>query len=58
MYINKVCREKIREPFGVKDVIECLGTSTAFLSKHAINPQNVNKKIGGKSYFIRVGRGF
>lgn len=55
--LNKVCLKKIKEPFRVKDVIDCLGTSTPFLAKHSIDPNDANKKYMGNPYFIRVSRG-
>lgn len=55
--LYKVCKGEVKEPFRASDVIECLGNSTPFLSKHAIDPLNKNKNIMGNPYFIRVGRG-
>jgi hypothetical protein len=55
--LNKVCKGIVKEPFRVKDVIDCLGTSTPFLSKHSIDLNDVNKKYMGNPYFIRVSRG-
>lgn len=47
----------LNEPFKVEDVIDCLKTSKSFLSKHAIDPKNKQKKIYGRPYFIRTDRG-
>ena len=55
--LNKVCKGNIKEPFRVKDVIDCLGTSTSFLGKHSIDPVDLYKIVYGKPYFVRVGRG-
>lgn len=55
--LNKVCKGKVKEPFKVNDVIDCLRSSTPFLAKHSIDPLNDNKIILGHPYFIRVGRG-
>jgi len=55
--LNKVCKGKVQEPFSANDVIDCLGTSTPFLGKHASDPNNPLKKNYGNEYFIRVGVG-
>lgn len=55
--LEKVCKGKVQEPFKAKDVLECLGTSIPFLSKHSIDKGNPNKTVYGNPYFIRVGEG-
>ncbi len=55
--LKKVCKKEVKEPFRVKDVVECLGSSTPFLAKHSIDPNNENKIILGNPYFIRVSIG-
>ena len=51
--LKNVCSGEVKEPFKVKDVIKCLGTSKSFLWKHSEN--NPNGK--GRPYFIRIERG-
>ncbi len=55
--LSKICNSKTKEPFRVADVIDCLGSSTSFLAKHAINENSITKQAEGKTYFIRVGEG-
>lgn len=54
--LRKVCNG-MEQPFKVEDVIDCLNTSKSFLSKHAIDPKNKEKKVYGNPYFIRINRG-
>jgi len=54
--LGKVCNG-LNEPFVAHDVIDCLKKSKPFLAKHAIDPKNKKKRVYGKPYFIRQGRG-
>lgn len=55
--LKKVSNGKIKEPFRVKDVMDCLNTSKPFLTKHCTDPKDKKKKATGNAYFIRVSRG-
>lgn len=48
---------RIPTQFRVKDVDDILKTSTGFLSKHSIDPNDINKKAEGNPYFVRIQRG-
>jgi hypothetical protein len=45
---------KCPEKFRVKDVLNELGTSLPFLSKHSIDSNNPAKLAEGNAYFIRA----
>jgi hypothetical protein len=55
--LKKVCAGQVAEPFRVKDVLDCLNTSTPFLSKHCVDKFDKSKVATGNPYFIRIARG-
>jgi hypothetical protein len=45
---------KCPKKFRVNDVLNELGTSLSFLSKHSFDPKNPTKIAEGNAYFIRA----